>query len=76
MENQLKLLMTPDDLHNLQKTAINLRKYIDNVLEPLKNTFANEGKRAINYNRRVEVAIREGEKIILQIKATLSEKTP
>ena len=71
MDNNLKLLMTEGDFHNLKTASINLQKYITEVLAPLKDTFANEARRAINYNRRVDTAIHEGEKIIAQIKAII-----
>ena len=71
MDNNLKLLMTEGDLHNLKTASINLQKYITEVLAPLKDTFANEARRAINYNRRIDTAIHEGEKIIAQIKAII-----
>lgn len=75
MENQLKLLMSETDLHNLKNISITLEKYLKDVLEPLKNTLANEARRAINYNRKIETAIREGEKIVVAIKVMLGEKS-
>ena len=74
MDNNLKLLMSESDLHNLQKTFIELKKYLTEILIPLKDTFANEARRAINYTRRVDVAIKEGEKVISQISLNLGEK--
>lgn len=74
MENQLKLLLTESDLHNLKKIATELETYQNTILKPLKDTFANEARRAINYNRKIETAIREGDKILSQIKNILGEK--
>lgn len=76
MDNNLKLLMNEQDLHNLKNTSIALKKYLKDILEPLKNTLANEARRAINYNRKVETTIREGERVIAQIRLVLGEKEP
>ena len=74
MENQLKLLLTETDLHNLKKLSIELESYINTTLKPLKDTFANEARRAINYNRKIETTIRESERIIVAIRAVLGER--
>ena len=74
MENQLKLLLTEQDLHNLKKISIELEIYQNTVLKPLKDTFANEARRAINYNHKIETAIREGDKILAEIKIILGER--
>ena len=75
MTNQLKLLLTEQDLHNLKNLSTELEIYQNIVLKPLKDTFANEARRAINYNRKIEMAIREGEKIIVAIKNLIGDRT-
>ena len=74
MTNQLKLLLTETDLHNLKKLSTELETYQNTILKPLKDTFANEARRAINYNHKIETAIREGDKIIQTIKDMLGER--
>lgn len=74
MDNSLKLLMSEDDLHKLKKLSIELESYINTVLKPLKDTLANEARRAINLNRSLEVAIREGDKLIGQVKVVIGER--
>jgi len=68
MDNALKLLLTEQEAINLKKILTELESYQNTVLKPLKDTFANEARRAINYNRKIETAIREAEKIILALK--------
>ena len=75
MDNALKLLMSEADLHDLKKLSIELESYQNTILLPLKDTSANEIRRAMNYYRKVEVACRETEKIIASIKAVLTERT-
>lgn len=74
MENQLKLLMTENDLHNLKRVSIDLQTYLNTILKPLKDTFANEARRAINYNRKIDLAIRDGEKIISEVKVLIGDR--
>ena len=67
-------LVSDSDLHNLKKISIELETYQNTVLKPLQDTFAGEARRAINYNRKIEMAVREGEKILSTIKAILGER--
>jgi uncharacterized protein Yka (UPF0111/DUF47 family) len=73
MDNSLKLLMTEEDLHNLKKIAIEIENY-NKLLSTLRDSFANEARRAINYNHKVDTAIREGDKIVSAIKNMLTER--
>ena len=74
MENQLKLLLSEEDLHNLKKVSIELQSYQTNILKPLRDTLANEARRAINYNRKVETTIKEGERILVMIQYLLGDR--
>lgn len=67
MENNLKLLMTEEDLNNLKKVYAELKDYNNIILKPLRDTFANEARRAINYNRKIEVAMRKCDDILNKI---------
>lgn len=74
MDNQLKLLLTKEDLHNLQRLSIDIDTYQNTILKPLKDTFANEARRAINHNRKIETAIREGDKLLDKIRSVLGKR--
>ena len=69
-------LISDSDLHNLKKTSIELEKYKKDILEPFKNTMAGEIRRYIIIHRKIEVVIREADKLITQIKTCLTEKNP
>lgn len=73
MTNQLKLLLTAQDLHNLKEISLKLKDYVENHLIPLKNTLAGEARRAIVATKHLNTTIGEGEKIIVQIQAILGE---
>jgi hypothetical protein len=75
MTNDLKRLLTDEELHNLKKLSIDLKTYQNTILKPLKDSLAGEARRAINHTRKIELALREGEKIQSQINDVLGETT-
>jgi len=67
MENQLKLLMSEEELHSWKSLAIHLKKLTDQTLIPSKDTFSAEVRRNINYVRRLDGLIIELGKVISEI---------
>ena len=74
-DNPLKLLMSEQDLHNLKKISIELNTHTNTVLKPLRDTFANEARRAINYNRKIDYAIKENERIVKLIQDLIGNRS-
>ena len=72
--NDLKRLLSDEDLHNLKNTSIALEKYALEILTPFKDSVSGEIRRYINIHRKIEVALKETEKLLLAVKLCLGEK--
>ena len=66
--NDLKRLITPEELQNLKNASLALDKYSKDILIPFKDTVSAEIRRYINIHRKIEIAIKETEKLMVSIK--------
>ena len=73
-DNAMKLLMTPEDLHNLKNTSIALEKYELEILKPFRDSVSGEIRRYINIHRKIELAMKETERMLTVVKTCLGEK--
>jgi len=73
-DNAMKLLMTPEDLHNLKNTSIALEKYELEILKPFRDSVSGEIRRYINIHRKIELAMQETERMLAVVRTCLGEK--
>ena len=72
--NDLKRLMSDDDFHNLKNTSIALEKYELEILKPFMDSVSGEIRRYINIHRKIELAMKETERMLTVIRTCLGEK--